>query len=120
MNASNLDCLMTHTVLFRRGAVVRDTFAAVRSQVVIGHLTVVRSSHDSYIASDVWRQPGCRRRAGDAHSRLTVAVCSVSEKPGAGAGKDTICGRQSNHTRMVFMAVDRKPMWVIRRILSLM
>jgi hypothetical protein len=55
MNASNLDCLMTHTVLFRRGAVVRDTFAAVRSQVVIGHLTVVRSSHDSYIASDVWR-----------------------------------------------------------------
>jgi hypothetical protein len=55
MNASNLDCLMTIIVLFRRGTVVRDTFAAVRSQVVIGHLTVVRSSHDSYIASDVWR-----------------------------------------------------------------
>jgi hypothetical protein len=61
----------------------------------------------------------CRRRAGDAHSRLTVAVCFVSEKPGAGAGKDTIYGRQANCTRMVFMTVDIKPMWV-RGILSFM
>jgi hypothetical protein len=73
----------------------------------------------SYIASDIWSQPGCRSRADDAHCRLTVAVCYVSKKPGAGAGKDTICGRQSNCTRMVFMAVNIKPMWVTR-ILSLM
>jgi hypothetical protein len=55
MNVSNCDCSMTLIALFRRRTVVRDTFAAVRSSVVIGHLAVVTSSHESYIASDVWR-----------------------------------------------------------------
>jgi hypothetical protein len=40
MNAGDHDCLMTHSVKLRSCVVVRDTSAAVRSQAVIGHLTV--------------------------------------------------------------------------------
>ena len=72
-----------------------------------------RLSRYSYIVSDLWRQPGCRGRADDAHCRLTVAVSLVSKKPGAGAGKGTIRSRQSNCSRAVLRAVNRKPLWAI-------